>query len=90
MPFPSLISTEGSRDWNVTRAAAYGAAIGAVAALFKTLSPLREAAGTNFFVQLTASIWEIVAATFAFALLCAGAAALRNFLRHQLMWSRMR
>jgi hypothetical protein len=91
MPFPSLyISTEGSRDWNITRAAAYGAVIGAVAALIKTLSPLREAAGMDFFAQLTASIWEIAAATFAFALLCAGAAVLRNFLRHQSTWPRMR
>lgn len=86
MLFPSLyLSTEGSRDWNVTRAAAYGALIGTVAALVKTLSPLREAAGMNFFARLTASIWEIAAATFAFALLCAGAALLRNFLRHQSM-----
>jgi hypothetical protein len=39
---------------------------------------LRGAAG--------APIWEIAGSALAFALLCAGAAALRNFLARRLIW----
>ncbi len=54
------------------QAAACGAGIGALAGLFKTFGPLRDAAPDAF------SFLQIAGATLAFALLCAGAAALRN------------
>jgi hypothetical protein len=55
-------------------AAAYGGAIGTVAALFKTFGPGREAgSGAANFV-------EIAAAALGFALLCSVAAILRNFI----------
>jgi hypothetical protein len=84
MPLPSLfISGDSRRTWSKTRAAAYGAGIGALAALFKTLGPLHEAG----------SAWvhflEITAAALVFALLCAGAAALRNFITRRLIWPEM-
>ena len=63
------------------RAACYGAAIGAVAACLKTVGPLRtDAAGGNVVATFAANIPEIAIVTLAFALLCAGAAALRNFM----------
>jgi hypothetical protein len=73
--FPSFLgSGDGVREWNVAHAAAYGAGIGLLAALFKTFAPVRGAgaAGTT--------LWELAGAAVAFALLCVGAAALRNFL----------
>jgi hypothetical protein len=77
---PSLYpSGEGARAWSLAWAAAYGAGIGALAALVKMFAlHSRDAAGT--------SIWEIAGAALAFALLCAGAAALRNFLARRLIW----
>jgi len=92
MPLPSLfLSGDNARDWNIARACAYGAAIGAAAALFKTLGPFRSAAaGRSMADSLTAGVLEIVAATLAFALLCAGAAALRNFLARRLIWPDLR
>lgn len=76
---PSLFaSEEGARAWNVARAAGYGAALGALAALFKTFGPLHAGA--------PAGLGEIVGATLGFALLCAGAAALRNFLARRVIW----
>ena len=85
MPLPSLfISGDRARAWSMTRAAAYGAGIGALAALFKTIAPPHQAGSpvTNFF--------EIAGAALAFALLCAGAAALRNFLARRLIWPELR
>ena len=75
MPLPSLyFSKEGERDWSVTRAAAYGACIGLAAALFKMFAPLGERTWTS------GRFLELGEAIFAFALLCAGAALLRNAL----------
>jgi len=74
------ISTENA--WNVRRAGLYGAVIGLVAALFKALGPLHAAAAMSrqgVAENLLDHGPEIVGATLVFALLCAGAAALRNF-----------
>jgi hypothetical protein len=76
---PSLFaSADRARDWSVARAATYGAGIGALAALFKTLGPLRAAASE------AAGLWAIAEVAAAFALLCAGAALLRDFLVRRL------
>lgn len=81
MPIPSLyLSGDGPRAWSVYRAAAYGAGIGALAALFKTFGPL-HAAG-----PAAASFLQIAGAALAFALLCAGAAALRNLIARRFIW----
>jgi hypothetical protein len=89
MPLPSLyVSGNGARAWSVVRAGAYGAGIGAVAALFKAFAPLR---GTGLAGERsTANFMEIVGVALAFALLCAGAAALRNFIARRLIWPEMR
>jgi len=80
MPFPSFfVSGDGTRAWSVRRAAAYGAGIGALAALFKTLGPRHEAG------SVPADFLEITAAALAFALLCAAAAALHNFIARRLI-----
>jgi hypothetical protein len=77
---PSLYASgDGARAWSLVWAATYGAGIGALAALVKMFAlHARDAAGT--------SIWEIAGAALALALLCAGAAALRNFLARRLIW----
>jgi len=88
MPLPSFHPAEGAaRAWSAARAAVYGSVIGALAALFKTLGPLREAGlGARSSVEtLIANLPEIAAAALAFALLCAGAAALRNFIVRRLV-----
>jgi len=75
MPLPSFFASGDSpRVWSVTRAAVYGAGIGAFAASFKTLGPRHEAGSAP------AHLLEIAAAALAFALLCAAAAALHNFI----------
>jgi hypothetical protein len=80
MPLPSLyLAADGARAWSIARAAAYGGGIGAVAALFKTFGPEREA-GLS-----TANFVEIAAAAFGFALLCSVAAILRNFIVRRLV-----
>jgi hypothetical protein len=87
MPPPSLyISGEGAQAWRITRAASYGAVIGALAAVFKTLASLHEATTVsgNATAGFAANIPEIAGATVAFALLCAGAAALRNLIARRL------
>ncbi len=85
MPLPSLfISGEYPRAWSTTRAGVYGAGIGALAALFKTFGPSHEAGSAP------ARFLEIVGAALAFALLCAGAAALRNFIARRLIEWEMR
>jgi len=86
MPILSLYLSKdgGARAWNVGRAAVYGAAIGILAALFKTFGPffgLWHAAG-----GAAAKLLEIGTAAAAFALLCAGAAALRNLIARRLIW----
>ena len=89
MPLPSLyIWREGVRAWSVTRSAGYGAAIGAVSALFKTLAPMHAAAGVSASSaeNFAAKLPEIAEAALAFALLCAAASALRNFIVRRLIW----
>lgn len=76
---PSLFtSEENSRPWSVKRAALYGAGIGLSAALIRIFGPL-HAVDRTFPVAL-----EICVAIFAFAVLCAGAALLRNLLTRRL------
>jgi hypothetical protein len=76
-------SGENPQAWSVPRAAAYGAVVGTLAAVFKLLGPLQPAAATGM------SAWEIAAAAGGFALLCAGAAALRNAIARRLIWPKM-
>lgn len=79
MPLLSFFgSADCARRWSVTRAGAYGAGIGALAALFKVFGPAHA-------VSLTTPALEVVVAAAAFALLCAGAAALRNFILRNLI-----
>ncbi len=78
MPLPSLYLPGNARPWSVARAAAYGAGIGALAAAFKTFALHQDGAAAH--------LWEIAGAALAFALLCAGAAALRNVLARRLIW----
>jgi hypothetical protein len=77
-------SARNERSWNVTRAALYGAAIGALAAVFKVFGPLHHVG------SLAAHVLEIAAAAAAFAFLCASAALLRNFIARRLIWPQMR
>lgn len=82
MLLPSLHkASEPDHAWNVTHAACYGAIIGALAALFKTMGPLRPSAAIHWAGNLT----EVVSAALAFALLCAAAAMLRNYLFRRLL-----
>jgi hypothetical protein len=93
MLLPSLyISGDKARAWSVTRAAAYGAVIGALAALFKTLGALHEAISVSGrpSENLWANVPEIAGAALGFALLCAAASALRNFLARRLIWPECR
>jgi hypothetical protein len=76
------LSPDKSQAWSVTRAAICGAGIGLVGALVKTLGP--AFVGTRAPANVIASLPEIAAATCAFALLCAAAALLRNFLLQRL------
>jgi GAF domain-containing protein len=86
MPLPSLYaSSDPARAWSVTHCACYGALLGALAALFRTLGPFRPA-----HANLAGSLAEIAAAALAFALLCAGAALLRNFIARRLIWQEHR
>lgn len=82
MPLPSFYrSEEPARAWNVTHAAAFGAVIGALAALFKTLGPFAAGSQRSF----TDNLLEIALAALAFALLCVAAATLRNFVARRLV-----
>jgi hypothetical protein len=84
MPFPSLYrSAERAHDWSLARAATYGAALGALAAAFKTLGP-SAVGGGGLADGLPAALALIAAAALGFALLCAAAAGLRNFLARRL------
>lgn len=79
---PSLYRPGNSdRAWNVIHAACYGAVIGALAAMFKTFGPLHANAPFN----LTGNLTEIALAAIGFALLCVGAAALRNYIVRRLV-----
>jgi hypothetical protein len=82
---PSLFASgENARTWSVSRAAVYGAAVGAVAALFKILGPLHAPASA------TPRALEIAGAAIAFALLCAGAALARNLIARRFVWPKLR
>jgi hypothetical protein len=81
MPIPSLyLATGGTRPWNMARAANYGAGIGAIAGLFKTFRLVH--AGD----PASGSVLQVLAAAVVFAVLCAGAAALRNFIARRVVW----
>jgi hypothetical protein len=83
MPLPSLyVSGDKPREWSITRAAAYGAGLGIVAGLLKTLGLTHQAIAT--------SVPEVAGAALGFALLCAGATALRNFIARRLIWPELR
>ena len=80
---PSLFTSDGNaRPWSVPRAALYGAGIGLLAALIKFFGPF-HAAG-----RALPAVREIAVAVFAFAVLCAGAALLRNLLARRLQDTR--
>lgn len=85
MPLPSFyLSQEQGRSRSVPRAAAYGGGLGALAAVLKTFGLLHGAGSAAMHVA------QIAGAAAAFALLCAGAAALRNFVARRLIWPPMR
>jgi hypothetical protein len=76
---PSLFRSEdNSRPWSVWRAALYGAGIGLLSALIKILSQFHA---TD---QTLPVLLEVCIAVVAFALLCVGAALLRNLLARRL------
>jgi hypothetical protein len=78
---PSLFAADNeTRPWSALRAGLYGAGIGAVAALFKTFGPLREAGLSS------SRVLEVAGVAAVFALLCAAAAVLRNFVTRRLIW----
>ena len=83
------LSGDKARAWSMTRAAIYGAGIGVVAALFKTLGPshgpFAGSVGSGRFLPM---LPEIVVAALSFAVLCAAAALLRNFIAQRLIWPR--
>jgi hypothetical protein len=72
---PSLFASNGTHDWNVLRAAVYGAGIGLAAVLLKMLGPHSE----------TPHVLEIAAAVVGFAALCAAAAVVRNLVARHLI-----
>jgi len=85
MPLPSFYrSGDGFRPWRLTHAAACGAGIGALAALFKIMAPIGLSGGL---LGRTAAVGQIVAVAACFALLCTAAAALRNFVARRLIWN---
>ena len=86
---PTMLSSlfafgENGRTWSVARAAAYGAAVGAVAAFFKISGPFHAPGAA------AAHVLEIASAALAFALLCAGAALARNLIARRLVWPKLR
>lgn len=88
MPLPSFYrSGDSFRPWRVPYAAACGAALGALAALFKTMAPIGLSGGL---LGRTEAIEEIAAVAACFALLCAAAAMLRNFVARRLIWNESR
>lgn len=83
MPLPSFYrSQDAARPWNLAYAALCGAGLGAFAGLLKTVNPFRASPPEN----LTNHLTDIALAALGFALLCAAAAALRNFIARHLIW----
>ncbi len=83
MPLPSFYrSQDAARPWNVAYAALCGAGVGLVAGLLKTFNPFRPVPAEN----LTSHLMDVALAALGFALLCAAAAALRNFIARRLVW----
>jgi len=81
MPIPSFyLSGNSGRPWRVGRAAAYGAALGALAGLFKIVVPWHAS------VPAAQAVLHVLGAAAAFSLLCAGAALLRNAIAQRLIW----
>src|SRR5581483_9080543 len=88
MPLPSLYhSDESFRPWRVAHAAACGAGLGALAALFKMLAPLGASGGLS---GRPVGFLGIAAVALCFAMLCAAAAMLRNFVARRLVWGESR
>jgi len=88
MPLPSFYRAgDNFRPWRITHAAACGAGLGTVAAAFKTMAPIGLSGG---FLGRTAVIGQIAAVAICFALLCAAAAMLRNFVARRLIWTESR
>jgi len=88
MPLPSFYrSGDSFRPWRITHAAACGAGLGALAALFKTMAPIGLSGGL---LGWTAAFGQIVAIATCFALLCTAAALLRNFVARRLIWHESR
>lgn len=80
---PSLyLPGDKAKPWSVLRAAGLGGALGLVAALIKTMTPIGGGWHPNFVTSLP----EVACAALGFALLCAAAAALRNFIAQRLIW----
>jgi hypothetical protein len=71
------LSHDKAREWSVVRAAMYGAGLGLLGGLFKIADPLHQG---------RAGALEIIGAIVGFAVLCAGAAALRNAIARRLIW----
>jgi len=72
------------QPWNTARATLYGAVIGAAGAAVKLLNPWSEPHAAITIAS------ELVGAALAFALLCAVAAALRNFIARRLIGPEIR
>ena len=82
---PSLFASEEKvQAWRVSHAAGYGAAVGVLAALFKIFGPLHA----SWFGATP--MWDIAAAAFGFALLCAGAALFVTLVARRLIWPDLR
>jgi hypothetical protein len=91
MPLPSLhpsnhprSANDQRREWSIARAAAIGAALGVMTSLFRALDPLHQAGGAS--ATLATGVARIAGAALGFAVLCAAAAALRNFIVRRLVW----
>lgn len=88
MPLPSFYRPDDSfRPWRVTHAAAFGAGLGALAALVKMLAPFGIAGGLS---GRPGGVLGVAAVAFGFAVLCAAVALLRNFLARRLVWDESR
>jgi hypothetical protein len=83
MPLPSFYrSHDPARPWSLAYAALCGGGLGAFAGLLKTFNPFRPAPAED----LTNHLADIAIAALGFALLCAAAAVLRNFIARHLIW----